>query len=184
METADIDDTTDEATGGVDFLAEDEGNLIDEDITQDTTASAGDDTQADGSPRGEAKAEGFLDADDVEKRETDAVEKEPCIVLTHKPLAEHDDPKEAEEGGEQEDRVFEPEWGLADEQVTNRTASTSSGCADDESTEKVELLGSREAGTGDGTGQRASQLKNDEGPGDAEHIAQVLKEMLNEFHRI
>ncbi len=141
FEEQDIDDAACETTGGVDFLAEDEGHLVDEDIAHDTTSCTRDATQHDGRPGGEAQHEGLLDADDVEERETYAVEDEPSVVLAHKELAEGHDPEETEDAGEEVDGVFEPEGGLTYHEVANGATTTGCGDTHDEGSEEVELLG-------------------------------------------
>jgi len=143
----DVDDTACKAASGVNLLAEDEGHLVDKNVAQHTAAGTSDNAEADGCPRGHAQSEGLLDADYVEERETYAVEKEPRIILSHKPFAEYDYPHEAKQTSEQIDGVLEPEWSLADEQVASRSATDSRGCAHDEGAEEVEVLGRREAGT-------------------------------------
>ena len=182
MKATDIDKASGQATGGIDFLAEDEGHLVDEDVAQHTAAGTRDDAQADGSPGGHTEAQGFLDADDIEERETDTVEEEPGVVLAHQPLAESDDPDEAEETSEEVDGVLEPEGCLADEQVARGATAYGRCRADDEGAEEVEFLGSREACPRDGTCQSAYEFQDNEGPRDAEHVAQLLEKLFDDFH--
>ena len=114
--------------------------------------------------------------------EADAVENEPGVVLPYQPLAEGDDPQQAKEARQQVDGVFEPERRLAYEQVTGGSAAYGRRRADDEGAEEIELLGSRKAGARHGTCQRTYQLENHEGPWDAEQVAHILKELLNDLH--
>ena len=78
MAADDIDDATGYAGHGIDFLAEDERHLVDEDVTDDTTRSPRDAAHDDGRPPGKAQLERLLNTDDVEKSQTDGVEKEDC----------------------------------------------------------------------------------------------------------
>ena len=140
VEADDVDDASGEAAGGVDLLTENEGLLVDEYIAQHTASGTCDDSQTDRCPRGHSQSQRLLDTDDIEEREAYAVEDEPSIILTYKPLTEDDNPQESEETCQQEDRIFEPERSLANKQVTDGTASTSGSCSYNECTKKVELL--------------------------------------------
>jgi len=182
MQATNIDQTSRQTTGGIDFLAEDEGHLVDKDVAHDTATGTRDTTEYDGRPGGEAKAQRLLDTDDVEEREADAVKEEPGVVLTHQQLAEDNDPDKTEETGSEVDGVFEPERGLANHQVTDGTTTAGRGRSDDEGSEEVELLGCCQTGTRDSARQGSYQFKDNERPGDTEHIAHLLEELLNEFH--
>ena len=149
-----IEDTADYARKGIDFLAENEGFDIDENITEHTTASTRERTHKDGGPVGETVVERLFIPGNGEDGKTDGVEDEPCVVLLHQMFAEHDYPKYGKGADEQISGVLQPEDGHVEHNITRRTTTNSRGDTYNVSTEKVKALCRSQAHTRDGECKR------------------------------
>ena len=149
-----IEDTTNYARKGIDFLAENEGFDVDEYITEHTAARTRERTHKDGCPVGETVVEGLLNPGNGEDGKTDGVEDEPRVVLLHQVFAEHDHPEYGEGADEQISGVLQPEDGHVEHNITRSTTTNSRGDTYDVSTEKVKALCRSEAHTRDGECKR------------------------------
>ena len=162
MGSGDHEEPIEEAAGDaghrVDLFLEDEGFLVEEDVTDDAARGAGDASHDDGDPDGVSAVEGLLEAGDGEEGEAERVEHEPGVVEALEGTGEDDDEDLREGGADEVEGRGHPEGRDAEHHVTNGAAANGYGNAAHETAKPVEMLGCRMAYSRYGKGEGAEEL--------------------------
>ena len=141
-----IDDAADDAGHGVDFLAEDKRDFIDEHVTHHATGGSGNAAHDDGHPERLAHEERLLNAGNGEQGEAEGVEDKPGVVEAYETATEDDGGEEGEGCADEIDGIGHPERCEAEHHIAERAAANGSGQTYDIAPEPVELFGGGKAG--------------------------------------
>lgn len=148
-----VNEAADETGQGIDVATEDEWDLVDEDVTDDTTCCSGEHAHDIGGPEGEAGIVGLLEADDGEEGQADGIKEEDSVGDAVDEPMEEDEEQQRETIDGEVDPLRHPERALSQHEVTEGTSPDGSDHADDEGAEEIELLGRGQAKAGDGEGE-------------------------------
>ena len=126
---------------GIDFASEDKRDIVHQDISDDTAASARDCSHRNRNPEGMTEGKRLLYADDIEESKADGVEDKPCIVVVDDVLTKHTDCQNSKGTANEVAAVCHPKRIEAKHEVANGSTTDSCRHTDNPSTEDVELFG-------------------------------------------
>lgn len=147
---------------GIDFCAEDEGNLVEKDIANNATSGSRQRAHYDSYPHGLSGCKGFLNADNGKHAETKSVEEEPSVVAADDVPLKAPHKKQGQKGDAEVDGVLHPKDGYAEHHIAQSTAANGCGETYNEGTKEVEVLGRGQTNAGDGESQRANVVEGDD----------------------
>ena len=135
-----VDETTNDASHRINLLAEDNRLLVEKYITDNTTERTRNATHDDCHPERETAIKGLLDSCNIEKRQTESIEKKPGIVETLQIMMADDDNQLSQQRKQKIDWTRHPERSLPQHHITDGSATDGNSHTTHKSAQPVVML--------------------------------------------
>ena len=152
--------SADDARHSVYLLLEDDGDVVQQHVADDTACRPRYGTHDYSHPEGVTAVECLLQAGYGEERQAERVEEEPRIVKTLQRSRKDDDEHLRHERTDEINRGSHPERRYAEHYIAQRTSTDSHGNATYEASEPVEALGCCMTDARDSKGEGTQKLNN------------------------
>src|SRR5690606_20782293 len=158
------DDGSGEGGQGIELVAQDGGDLGDEDVADDAAADAREDAHHDGAHGADAGVQGLVGADDGEQGEADGVGDLDGVAEAFDLFVAEEGEQAGGHGEGEVAPVGDGDGGDAEDDVAGHAAGGGGGKREDEDAEEVEAVADGEEAAADGEGEGADEVEEgDEG---------------------